>query len=121
MTPVGTIIKFTGHSDDIICVEIITYREGFSPKLTNDEISANHDAPTRIRLQTIGGSRACDVYAHYDGCWHFSVGLVEEGAKLPSWLFVIDGHELANDYTTQLTVDATKMGDLLDKPIVMED
>lgn len=140
----GTIIKFSGHSDDIICIETIqvpsTRMMKFSASrlevaaeaeaaetnggalVSNDEISAASDGPTKILVQTIGGARGCYVYAHYDGCWHFSVCQLEESRKLPNnWTFEIDQME-EHEYSARLTIDACKRaGDLLDKPIRVEE
>lgn len=32
-----------------------------------------------------GATEQVRVYAIYDGCWHFSVGQVDEDVKLPRW------------------------------------
>lgn len=110
----GTIVKFSGHSDDIICVETIRPKTGF---VDQDEITAAADGPTKILVQTIGGSRGVYVYAHYDGCWHFSVSQLEEGRKIPvNWHIEIDQMD-EHDYSARLTIDAFKQaGELLDVP-----
>lgn len=116
MNKQGTILKFTGHGDGTIAVETI------NPALrlvAHDEITASATSDiTRILVQTIGGARACYVFALYDGCWHFSVRQIEEGHRIPNnWEITIDQDADVGEYTTRLTVDAFKLaGDVLDKP-----
>jgi hypothetical protein len=109
----GMILKFTGHSDDIICVESIRYFDDNTVKISNNEISAEVDGPTKILVGSIGHARACIVYAHYDGCWHFSVSRRDEGIKLPPWRFEIHDDGVDNDYTVELVVDGLKANDAL--------
>ena len=113
----GTIMKFSGHSDDIIVVEII---QPVRSHVTHTEISANEPGPTKILVQTIGGARAVYVYAHYDGCWHFSVCQLEESRKIPSnWKITTDQMD-DHEYSARLTIDAFAIaGDLLDAPKVV--
>lgn len=121
MNQQGTILKFTGHSDDIIEVETINPTSG---QVLRDEISASATSDiTRILVQTIGGARACYVFALYDGCWHFSVRQLEEGRRIPNnWEYTIDqDDDVTNGYTVRLTIDAFKRaGDILDKPRKIE-
>ncbi len=44
------------------------------------------------------------VYAIYDGCWHFSVGQVDEDVRLPSWPVAIEQEE--RGYSTRLRIEA---------------
>jgi hypothetical protein len=47
------------------------------------------------------------VYAIYDGCWHFSVGQVDEGVPLPGWpLKIRQGGIKEAPYSAVLEIDA---------------
>jgi hypothetical protein len=103
----GTIIKFNGHSDDVIEWEMIIPSLS---KVTQGQITASSTSDyTRILVQTIGGARGVYVFALYDGCWHFSVRQFEEGRKIPhNWEITIDqmdGHE----FSARICIDAFKL------------
>lgn len=106
-------VQFTGHSDDIISVHTVRHvsycdAQGDSIHEDDDELTAAANPlvdgadVTKIKVSTIGGSQACLVYAIYDGTWSFSVAMLEESRKLPSWEFTIDQPD--HEYSTRLTI-----------------
>ncbi len=119
----GTIIKFNGHSDDIIEWEMINpSAKGVEWQVISDEITAASTATTIILVQTIGGARGVYVFATYDGCWHFSVRQLDEGRGIPfNWEITIDQMEDSHSsgkFSARLCIDAFKnAGDVLDKPV----
>lgn len=44
------------------------------------------------------------LYGLYDGCWHFSVGQVDEDFPLPSWPCTLAQHE--RGYSVEVSIDA---------------
>lgn len=113
----GTILKFSGHSDDVIEVERI---DPHLQKVSSDEITASPTSDiTRILVQNIGGTRGVYVFAMYDGCWHFSVRQLDESRKIPhQWEITISQDANVADYSALLIIDATRPnGDVLDKPV----
>lgn len=82
---------FSGHSDDI--VEVKNTGEG-----TEDESDKLH-----FLLTASDGSKAY-VYARYDNCWCFALGLAEEGTPLPD--MTIETHQY-HDYSMQLRLTST--------------
>lgn len=86
-------VKFTGHSDDIINVEGRVFDEFYVKDL--GEISYG--------VIDIGGKMR--VHAIYDGCWSFAVGQVEEDKPLPDWPV---RHMGSSGYTAVLEIDIPK-------------
>lgn len=46
------------------------------------------------------------IYAYYEGCWHFSVGLVEEDIPIPAGWAVSIGQSAENGYSAELKIRA---------------
>lgn len=89
-------VTIYGASDDLIEVEGCKGADEFSA-YANDLAVWGGDliAPDGTQMR---------VYAIYDGCWHFSVGQVEEDVRLPGWPVQILQHE--SGYSTLLRIEA---------------
>jgi hypothetical protein len=80
--------------------------------------------------ESSGGTELADrlrVYAIYDGCWHFSVGQVDEDFKLPAWpVTITQANKLDGTpgYSALLTIEApegTQIGNVWPKTDSDED
>lgn len=70
-------VSIYGSSDDLIEIEGIKGANEFGLSgETCEEIDIS-------RPFVIGGKMK--IYAIYDGCWHFSIGPVDEGIQIPNW------------------------------------
>lgn len=116
----GTIIKFSGHSDDVIVWEMINPHLGHQG-VTSGQFTHDGSGTTHILVKTIGGARGVHVYAMYNGCWHFSVCQLEESRKIPNnWEITIDQMD-DHEYSARLTIDAYKTaGELLQVPWISD-
>ena len=86
-------IKIFGSSDDLIEVEGCTGANEFyagGSGLVGGVIYLSSD---------LGIMK---IYALYDGCWHFSVGLNDDGDTFPDWPISICRHK--NGYSTVLQI-----------------
>ena len=72
--PIQTAV-FTGHSDDIVYVEGVKGGDEFGCYQSDDDKLVH-------ATFVLGGK--LKVYAIYDGCWSFAVGLVDED-DIPEW------------------------------------
>lgn len=91
------LIKFEGHSDDIVYVARL-----HAGKEDREEYSAYRSGDDLIRATFNVGGRL-RVYAIYDGCWSFAAGMIEEDISLPGWdVYVTNG---TNGYSAQLRID----------------
>lgn len=117
VTKQGTIIKFSGHSDDVIEWEMIN-PNNTKNQVVQDEITAAEGDVTRILVTTLGGVRGVYVFAMYDGCWHFSVRQLDEDRKIPAnWDISIDQMD-GSAYSARLCIDAFRnAGDVLARPM----
>jgi len=84
-------IKFSGSSDDLIYVYGEEYCEyGNMVKKPFYVMSAIENTGLK-------------VYPIYDGCWQFSVGLIDDDDVLPDWEISLG---LAHAYSVELTIMA---------------
>jgi len=106
-------IVIYGASDDLVEVDGAV---GASPEEYNVYGTgklmwrADFIAPDPAEGRFFDGLR---VYAVYDGCWHFSVGQVDEDIKLPAWPVRIQQGDqdygegkAGSPYSTVLLIDA---------------
>lgn len=99
-------IHFEGASDDIVTVAGPCYYKG-KVHTDGEEWSAyaEHLLAKRIVLVDGEGVILLRVYAIYDGCWTFAVGMVDEDVLLPDWpIRVLPGAENAA-YSIALEID----------------
>lgn len=89
-------VKFTGHSDDIIEVEDANGRD--------EHGAAGDERPTLFYVMAPDDTTMA-VVAHYfaTGCWCFAPGLYEEDSDLPAWPIAI---RQAHAYSVELSIDA---------------
>lgn len=71
------VISFWGSSDDLI--EVDGDLSGCDEYMLTDfstwiGVIEHYDSGDKIK-----------VYAYYDGCWAFGVGIYDEGHKMPEW------------------------------------
>lgn len=101
-------ITIYGHSDDLVEVDGAV---GASP----EEFDVYSATKLKWRADFIAPSDdlAADrlrVYALYDGCWHFSVGQVDEDHQLPPWPVAIQQKVAMSPdnpgYSVLLAIDA---------------
>lgn len=85
-----TLIMY-GASDDLIEFEGIPGADGF-PAYSDSDLKDSF---------IVGG--VLKIYAIYDGCWHFSIGPVDEDILLPEWPIRYKMHE--NGYSVQIEID----------------
>lgn len=78
-------IKIYGASNDLINVEGCKGADQFS-SYADGRLMWRGDlvAPNNGQMR---------IYGIYDGCWHFSIGQVDEDVPLPSWPVLISQHE----------------------------
>lgn len=88
-------VEIYGHSDDIVYIDGKIDGAGEYP-VHQGTLCARIEIRSRMFEK-----QRLSVYAIYDGCWHFSVGQIEEGDKDPGWL----QHIVFERYTTKLTLD----------------
>lgn len=86
-------VKFYGSSDDNVC---FTNGKGW------DEKGCYQSGSNPIHAVAVVGG-LIKVYCIYDGCWHFSVGQVDEDMKIP----VCDIRFVESDksYSVMLEID----------------
>ena len=108
-------ITIYGASDDLVEVSGCEGADEFNVYGDDGKVHWRGDF---VASDTTGEAGRLRVYAIYDGCWHFSVGMVDEGDHLPPWPFVIrqgkgmtpgaraGTERYESSYSVVLTVDA---------------
>lgn len=87
------IVKFSGHSDDIV---LVTDASG------QDEFGVYDQTPALFYVEDEDDNTMA-VVAHYNGTWSFAPGLYEEDEVLPEWPVSI-GPE--HPYSVELRIEA---------------
>ncbi len=95
-------ITIYGASDDLVEVEGCEGADEFNVYGNDGKVHWRGDFVASDTTATSGQLR---VYAIYDGCWHFSVGQVDEMILLPAWVIAI-GQRHDADYSAELRIDA---------------
>jgi hypothetical protein len=84
---------FYGASDDLIEIDGVKGGDEFGAWFNSEELMQG--------CFVLGG--VMKIYAIYDGCWHFSIGPVDEDIEMPDWPIRYKLHE--RGYSVQLEID----------------
>jgi hypothetical protein len=95
-------ITIYGASDDLVEVDGCEGADEFNVYGEDGKVHWHGD------FTGPGATEQLRVHAIYDGCWHFSVGQVDEDVKLPPWPLVIRQGTKSEecDYSAVLLIDA---------------
>lgn len=93
------VISFWGSSDDLIELEI-------NGKFEEEYCVFKPDSGLITTFKVYNLDEGLKVYAIYDGCWSFGVGLLSEDDKLPDWPIVFGTHK--NGYSMSLNIKVPK-------------
>jgi hypothetical protein len=89
-------LEVYGHSDDGVYYRVngedIDQLEVRDGNITSFNLIAGPSVPEIV----------AKIYAFYDGCWSFTIGLVGESIMLPPWTFRI---ETEHAYSTKLVIE----------------
>jgi len=101
-------IKFKGHSDDIVYIEgDCVFHNGDEERYGDDYLNCAFaafklSAPALEHEYDFDDPREMVVLAHYHGEWSFSIALVDEDVPLPGWMTVVK----VDGYSAALSIDA---------------
>lgn len=93
-------VKFYGASDDLVEIEGIKGEDEFYFHPTCESEKGIGLSQAFLVGSGAGGLK---VYAIYDGCWHFSIGPIDEDIEMPQWPIRYSLYE--SGYSVLLEID----------------